>query len=105
MLSGIGPAAQLAFHDVPPLVDLPGVGEHLMDHPVVNVNLLEKSGHSLGWMRAKGLNLKVLSALFQWSWAGTGPLTTTVGNHVVPSTAQNNGSPARFSCRHRSQRG
>lgn len=84
MLSGIGPAAQLAFHDVPPLVDLPGVGEHLMDHPVVDMNLLDKSGHSLGWMRtATGLNPKTLFALFQWSWMGTGPLTTTVSDRAV----------------------
>ena len=81
MLSGIGPAAQLAFHDVIPLVDLPGVGEHLMDHPVVRANFLEKSGHSLGWMRhAAGVNLKAISALFQWTWMGSGPLTTNVSD-------------------------
>lgn len=84
MLSGIGPAAQLAFHDVPPLVDLPGVGEHLMDHPTIDINLLEKSGHSLGWMRnGKGVNFKALFALFRWSWLGSGPLTTTVSNFAV----------------------
>lgn len=84
LLSGIGPAAQLAFHDVPPLVDLPGVGEHLMDHPVIDLNLLEKSGHSLGWMRkAKRPNFKSLSALLQWSWLGVGPLTTTVSDDAV----------------------
>ena len=81
MLSGIGPAAQLAFHDVTPLVDLPGVGEHLMDHLVVDVNLLDKSGYSLSWMRkAAGVNLRAISALFQWSWMGTGPLTTNVSD-------------------------
>lgn len=84
MLSGIGPAAQLAFHDVPPLADLPGVGEHLMDHPVVDVNLLDKSGHNLGWMqKSAGLSFKVASAIFQWSWRGTGPLTTNVSDHIV----------------------
>jgi choline dehydrogenase len=84
MLSGIGPAAQLAFHDVPPLVDLSGVGEHLMDHPVIDLNILDKSGHSLGWMRKAGrVNPKVLSALFQWSWMGSGPLTTTVSDPAV----------------------
>ena len=82
MLSGIGPAAQLAFHDVPPLVDLPGVGEHLMDHPVVDVNLLDKSGHSLGWM-SQSAGLKAVSATLQWLWRGTGPLTTNVSNRIV----------------------
>ena len=33
MLSGIGPAAELASHALPVLVDLPGVGAHLLDHP------------------------------------------------------------------------
>lgn len=82
MLSGIGPAAQLAFHDVPPLVDLPGVGEHLMDHPVVDVNLLDKSGHSLGWLR-RSVALGVASAFIQWSLRGTGPLTTNVSDQIV----------------------
>src|SRR6185312_9821651 len=33
MLSGIGPAAHLAEHGIDVLVDSPGVGEHLQDHP------------------------------------------------------------------------
>ncbi len=32
MLSGIGPAEQLKAHDIPVLVDLPGVGQNLQDH-------------------------------------------------------------------------
>jgi choline dehydrogenase len=34
MLSGIGPAEGLHTHDVKPLVDLPGVGANLADHPL-----------------------------------------------------------------------
>jgi choline dehydrogenase-like flavoprotein len=37
MLSGIGPAHLLASLGIRPLVDLPGVGENLSDHPVVRV--------------------------------------------------------------------
>ena len=33
MLSGIGPADELRSHGIEPLVDLPGVGKHLIDHP------------------------------------------------------------------------
>ena len=33
MLSGIGPAEHLAQHGIEVLVDSPGVGEHLQDHP------------------------------------------------------------------------
>ena len=32
MCSGIGPCAQLAQHGITPLLDLPGVGQHLQDH-------------------------------------------------------------------------
>jgi choline dehydrogenase len=34
MLSGIGPGAQLQRHGIQPLVELPGVGENLQDHPI-----------------------------------------------------------------------
>jgi choline dehydrogenase len=35
LLSGVGPAQQLREMDIQPLVDLPGVGEHVRDHPFV----------------------------------------------------------------------
>ncbi|MDQ3760437.1 MAG: GMC family oxidoreductase N-terminal domain-containing protein [Actinomycetota bacterium] len=35
MLSGLGPAEQLATHDIPVVQDLPGVGQNLMDHLLV----------------------------------------------------------------------
>ncbi|XP_069958460.1 glucose dehydrogenase [FAD, quinone] [Cherax quadricarinatus] len=35
MLSGIGPAQHLTDHSIPVLVDLPGVGSNLQDHPAV----------------------------------------------------------------------
>lgn len=38
MRSGIGPAAQLCEHDVPVVIDLPGVGENLQDHPIAWVS-------------------------------------------------------------------
>lgn len=37
MLSGIGPAAHLQEHGIDVLVDLPGVGENLMDHPELSM--------------------------------------------------------------------
>jgi choline dehydrogenase len=37
LLSGIGPAAQLRRLDIPVLVDLPGVGQNLRDHPTVEL--------------------------------------------------------------------
>lgn len=38
MLSGIGPADHLQEHGIPVLVDLPGVGQNLRDHPAANMN-------------------------------------------------------------------
>ncbi|WP_376092897.1 GMC family oxidoreductase [Roseomonas sp. CCTCC AB2023176] len=37
MLSGIGPADQLREHGIDVLIDLPGVGENLVDHPEVPI--------------------------------------------------------------------
>ena len=37
LLSGIGPSAHLREHGIPALVDLPGVGENLHDHPMCGV--------------------------------------------------------------------
>jgi len=39
MLSGIGSANDLTQHGITPIVDLPGVGRHLLDHPAACVNL------------------------------------------------------------------
>lgn len=39
MRSGVGPAAELERLSVPGVADLPGVGEHLLDHPLVSLDL------------------------------------------------------------------
>ena len=36
--SGIGPASELQAMDIAPLVDLPGVGSNLVDHPLVSLD-------------------------------------------------------------------
>jgi choline dehydrogenase len=37
--SGIGPADQLRALDITPLLDLPGVGSNLVDHPLISIDL------------------------------------------------------------------
>ncbi len=37
MKSGIGPAAHLREHGIEPIIDLPGVGQNLQDHPTISV--------------------------------------------------------------------
>jgi len=45
MLSGIGSAQTLQAHDIPIVVDLPGVGQNLQDHMILGVGYLSKQEH------------------------------------------------------------
>jgi choline dehydrogenase len=42
--SGIGPSTDLAQHGIPIVIDLPGVGENLLDHPCVQMDFRGGSG-------------------------------------------------------------
>ncbi len=44
MLSGIGPADQLRAHGIPVVVESPGVGQNMRDHPNVSVRFMVKEG-------------------------------------------------------------
>ena len=65
MLSGLGPADQLKQHGIRCLVDIPGVGENLVDHPEVPIvsTLAGKYGYyrqGVGWrMLLNGLHFKL----------------------------------------------
>jgi GMC oxidoreductase len=115
MLSGIGPAAHLAEHEIPVIAALPGVGEHLMDHPVVDVALAETSGNSLTFLEPKTLwhRIKRIQAILTYTFTGRGPLTCIVCfssyRRVVPSLTgkfrrlqrgQRSSVPPTLSCFH-----
>ncbi|WP_298213953.1 GMC family oxidoreductase N-terminal domain-containing protein [Acidovorax sp.] len=75
MLSGVGPGAQLQQHGIPVRHDLPGVGQHLHDHPdVVQVldapKLKDLFGLSLAGMA------QTVRGIFEWRKHRTGMLTT-----------------------------
>ena len=75
MLSGIGPADELARHGIAQVHDLPGVGRHLHDHPdVVQVvdapHLKDLFGLSFAGV------LRVLQGIFEWRRQRSGMLTT-----------------------------
>ncbi len=71
MLSGIGPAAHLREHGIDVVVDVPGVGQNLQDHPyVVCIWDSVAGGSLLGADRPK--------ALAEWLLRRSGPLTSTV---------------------------
>ena len=78
MLSGIGPKAHLTEHGIDVVHDLPGVGQHLHDHPdvvlVVNApHLKELFGLTLGGL------VRAIKGVFEWRKFRTGMLTTNFG--------------------------
>lgn len=50
LLSGVGPAKHLQQHGIPVLVDLPGVGLNLQDHPSI---------FGLAWTTRKGVSISI----------------------------------------------
>jgi choline dehydrogenase len=71
MLSGIGPAAELARHGIPVLQDLPGVGRNLQEHQSLAM-IYEASG-PFTFDRELRLDRLALAAL-RWQLFGSGPL-------------------------------
>ena len=72
MLSGIGPADELSKHGVTPLVDLPGVGQNLVEHPFLPVTWRALPETFECAMRADRAAVSVL----RWALFGTGPFAT-----------------------------
>ena len=73
MLSGIGPADDLRSKGIAPLVDLPGVGRNLIDHPEVPVISVANGRH--GYYR-QGTGWRMVRNGLQFLLFGTGPITT-----------------------------
>ncbi len=71
MLSGIGPADHLASHGIGCTVDLPGVGENLIDHPEVPIIALANGPH--GYYR-QGVGWRMLRNGLQFKLFGSGPI-------------------------------
>ena len=86
MISGVGPAKHLKSMSIPVVHDLPGVGQHLMDHPVVNVRFRVKRGESLNYLVEQGP--RAIFQLLKWRFTGKGPMTTNVC--AVTSLAEQN---------------
>ncbi|KAG8682545.1 hypothetical protein FRC11_014731 [Ceratobasidium sp. 423] len=84
MNSGIGPADELNKHSIHVIQDLPGVGDHLMDHPMLSVRFRTRPGESLNFLNEKINNtfsakLKRSRAIAQYLLMKSGPLTTNIG--------------------------
>lgn len=75
LLSGIGPGAQLQRHGIPVVHDLPGVGEHLHDHPDVVLVMDAPQLTDLFGLSLPGA-WRTLRAIREWRAHRTGMLTT-----------------------------
>ena len=80
MLSGIGPASHLQEHSIPVIQDLPGLGSHLIDHPVVWTKYKVTDGMSLDFMRGRtpADRARFEDALVEYKLTGGGPLSSNV---------------------------
>jgi choline dehydrogenase-like flavoprotein len=75
LLSGIGPAEELARHNIELCHDLPGVGKNLQDHAVIFVTEHLGPGFS-SKVNFMSTPAAVDSARQEWLEFQTGPLTT-----------------------------
>ncbi|MEL0613859.1 GMC family oxidoreductase [Marinomonas arenicola] len=73
LLSGLGDAKQLAQFNIDCVVDLPGVGENLIDHPEVPVIATAKPG--FGYYK-QGDGWRMLLNGLQFKLFGSGPVTS-----------------------------
>lgn len=76
MLSGIGPAAELARHGIPLLHDAPEVGENLADHLDITVMSSTKGREPIGI--AASYIPRAIKAAWSFATSNTGELTSNV---------------------------
>ncbi|OAA60822.1 Glucose-methanol-choline oxidoreductase [Cordyceps fumosorosea ARSEF 2679] len=77
LLSGVGPAAELARLGIPVVRDSPAVGRHMKDHLCpTGVSLKTKTAHTYDYLND---NVKAIPALLRWLVTGGGPLSSNVG--------------------------
>jgi choline dehydrogenase-like flavoprotein len=74
MVSGLGPAAQLAQQGIEVIADLPGVGQNLQDHLDIIINRRVANTDLLGFSLVGGV--KLLRAISRWRRERRGVLTS-----------------------------
>ncbi|KZL16313.1 GMC family oxidoreductase N-terminal domain-containing protein [Pseudovibrio sp. Ad26] len=70
MLSGVGPADELAKHNIPVLHDLPGVGKNLQDHLDYTISYRSNKTDMLGLGLKPGIQL--IKEIMRWRKDGSG---------------------------------
>ena len=92
MLSGIGSATQLARQGIECQVDLPGVGQNLLEHPVVRMSFHVRNASTL----TSDLNnpLRSLKHGLDYIFRGRGALATCIGHaQALASTREGLDAP------------
>jgi choline dehydrogenase len=85
MLSGVGPADELHAHGITPVVDLPGVGKNLSEHPNVMMQFAARA--PVTFLRELRYDRAIFSTL-QWYLFGSGPFATQINScNIVIRTA------------------
>nr|WP_194719560.1 GMC family oxidoreductase N-terminal domain-containing protein [Pseudomonas typographi] len=97
MRSGVGPAAHLKAHGVPLVADVPGVGQHLMEHPAIalasfikkpaRINHHTRRHIMLGWRYSSGMHNAPAGDMFvagvsKTSWHAVGERVGTMLMYV-----------------------
>lgn len=72
MLSGIGPAQELSELGIKPVLDLPGVGQNLHDHPAVFMQAIT----NVPSYNTETLPPRLFKHIFDWALHGQGMLST-----------------------------
>lgn len=80
MLSGIGPADHLREHYIEPVVDAPGVGRNLSEHPLVYMSFAARRPTT--FLSALRLDRAARSVL-RWALAGKGPFASQITSGVL----------------------
>uniref|UniRef100_A0A8H8CLS0 pyranose dehydrogenase (acceptor) n=1 Tax=Psilocybe cubensis TaxID=181762 RepID=A0A8H8CLS0_PSICU len=85
LLSGIGASTDLKKHGITPILDLPGVGKRLVDHPVVDLFFKDKHNVSAKYLKPRSLKdfWKVLNAVVQYKLGKGGPLAMNFGESAA----------------------
>jgi choline dehydrogenase len=77
MLSGVGPAAQLRRHGIAPVLDLPGVGANLSEHPHVPMEFAAR--RPVTYLNELRFD-RVVASVAQWALFGTGALANQINS-------------------------
>lgn len=96
MLSGIGPAAELKKHGIAPLIDLPGVGQNLVEHPFAPAAWRARPGAFRSELRVDRAAIWVL----RWYFFGTGLYATNgaAGNVFIRTQPGLDRPDMQFTC-------